>query len=195
MRTRRAADGDWPAIWPVWEAVVAEGETCMWAPGTDERSARGLWMLPAPAHVLVMEVEDGPGSTRVVATALLTPSQPGLGDHVALAQLLVDPTVVNFGGGAFGPGGYGTDLASSRGVGRAAAEGMVDYAADLGYRAMQLNSVVAANTRLVALWRSLAFRVIGTLPAAYRHPWHGDVDLYVMHRFLPPGNPAPRVLA
>ncbi len=185
VRTRRAAEDDWPAIWPVWHAVVAEGETCLWDPDTGEARARGLWMLPAPAEVLVMEVDDGPASTRVVATALLVPSQPDLGNHVALAQLLVDPALVNLGGGAFGPGGYHGPT-GAQGIGRAAGEGMIDHAADLGYHAMQLNAVVAANTRLVALWRSLSFRVVGTLPAAFRHPWQGDVDLYVMHRFLPP---------
>lgn len=166
----------------MWQAVVAEGDTCMWDPATTESVARGQWMLPPPAEVLVMEVDDGP-APRVVATALLVPSQPDLGNHVAIAQLLVDPTLVNLGGGAFGAGGYGS--AAARGIGRAAGEGMISHAADLGYQAMQLNAVVAANTRLVALWRSLSFRVVGTLPAAYRHPWHGDVDLYVMHRFLP----------
>ncbi|CUU55228.1 L-amino acid N-acyltransferase YncA [Parafrankia irregularis] len=188
MRTRRATEDDWPAIWPVWHSVVAEGETCPWDPGTDEASARRLWMLPEPAQVLVMEVDDGPASTRVVATALLVPAQPDLGSHVVLAQLLIDPTLVNLGGGAFGPGGYGpaaARAAAARAVGRAAGEGMIDYAVDLGYRAMQVNAVVAANTQLVALWRSLSFRMVGTLPAAFDHPWQGEVDLYVMHRFLP----------
>ncbi|OAA26870.1 hypothetical protein UG55_101150 [Frankia sp. EI5c] len=189
MRTRRASEDDWPAIWPLWQAVVAEGETCMWDPDTDEPSARELWMLPPPAAVLVMEVDDGPADTRVVATAQLVPSQPDLGNHVALAQLLIDPALVNLGGGAFGPGGYGSS--GGPGIGRTAGEAMVEHAADLGYRAMQLNAVVAANTRLVSLWRSLAFRVVGTLPAAFRHPWQGDVDLYVMHRFLPPPTRAP----
>lgn len=188
MRTRRASDGDWPAIWPVWQAVVAEGDTCLWEPGTEEAVARQVWMLPPPADVLIMEIDDGPVS-RVVATAQLLPSQPGLGDHVVLAQLLVDPALVNLGGGAFGPGGYGPG--GARGIARAAGEGMIRFAADRGYQAMQLNAVVAGNARLVALWRSLAFRVVGTLPAAFRHPWQGEADLYVMHRFLPPPSQPP----
>jgi len=161
----------------------------MWDPDTDESTARSVWMLPPPATVLVMEEDEGPGQSRIVATAQLTPSQPGLGDHVAHAILLVDPALVNTGGGPFGPGGfggrYGAGLASSRGIGRAAAEGMIEHATKLGYRAMQLNAVVAANSKLVALWRSMAFRVVGTLPAAFRHPWLGYSDLYVMYRFLP----------
>jgi GNAT superfamily N-acetyltransferase len=102
-----------------------------------------------------------------VATALLTPNLPGLGNHVADAVFMVDP-----------------DLANGD-VGRLLAEDVIDRAVDLGYRAMQFNAVVATNSRVVALWRSLAFRVVGTVPAGFRHPWLGDVDLYVMHRFLP----------
>ncbi|KDA43819.1 acetyltransferase [Frankia sp. B2] len=200
MRTRRASEEDWGAIWPIWRAVVVEGETCAWTPDTDEEVAKSAWMLPPPAEVLVME-EDGPGDTSIVATALLTPSQPGLGDHVVQAMLLVDPKRVDHGaprGGAgmyrgYGPyggrsyyGGRGAEGDRWESVSRQAAEQMIEYAADLGYRAMQLNAVVAANPRLVALWRSLAFRLVGTLPAAFRHPWLGDVDLHVMYRFLPP---------
>jgi ribosomal protein S18 acetylase RimI-like enzyme len=49
---------------------------------------------------------------------------------------------------------------------------------------MQFNAVVATNTAAVALWRSLGFETVGTVPRAFRHPTRGLVDLYVMHRFL-----------
>ncbi|WP_163550393.1 GNAT family N-acetyltransferase [Candidatus Frankia nodulisporulans] len=200
MRTRRASPADWDAIWPVWRAAVVEGETCPWPPDTDEQTARSAWMLPPPADVLVMEQEDTDGRVAVVATALLIPSLPGLGDHVAQAILLVDPKWIDHGGapqrarvlgagrgrsgaggGTGGPGGHWESAS------RLAAEQMIEYATDRGYRAMQLNAVISVNPKLVALWRSLAFRLVGTLPAAYRHPWLGDVDLYVMYRFLPTG--------
>ncbi|MCL9758217.1 GNAT family N-acetyltransferase [Frankia sp. AiPa1] len=191
MRTRRASMADWGAIWPVWRAVVIEGETCPWPPDTDEQTARGAWMLPPPADILVMEHEDGNGRLTVVATAQLVPSLPGLGDHVVQATLLVHPQWIDHGGpparsrvrgvAPSGPSGHWESTS------RLAAEQMIDYASDLGYRAMQLNAVLSVNPKLVALWRSLAFRLVGTLPAAYRHPWLGDVDLYVMYRFLPTG--------
>ena len=53
-----------------------------------------------------------------------------------------------------------------------------------GYLAMQFNFVVSTNTGGVALWRSLGFTVIGTVPEAFDHPEHGLVGLHVMHRFL-----------
>jgi ribosomal protein S18 acetylase RimI-like enzyme len=49
---------------------------------------------------------------------------------------------------------------------------------------MQFNFVVSTNTGAVELWRKLGFAVVGTLPAAFRHPTLGLVDAYVMHREL-----------
>jgi hypothetical protein len=34
------------------------------------------------------------------------------------------------------------------------------------------------------LWRDLGFRIVGTLPGAFRHPRQGFVDVYVMYRSL-----------
>jgi ribosomal protein S18 acetylase RimI-like enzyme len=49
---------------------------------------------------------------------------------------------------------------------------------------MQFNAVVETNTRAVALWRSLGFEVIGTLPEGFAHPTEGYVGLHIMHRRL-----------
>lgn len=53
-----------------------------------------------------------------------------------------------------------------------------------GRYSIQFNAVVETNTRAVALWRSLGFEVIGTLPEAYRHPTRGYVGLHIMYRHL-----------
>jgi ribosomal protein S18 acetylase RimI-like enzyme len=42
--------------------------------------------------------------------------------------------------------------------------------------------VVETNTRAVALWRSLGFAVLATVPEAFHHPAHGYVGLQIMHR-------------
>ena len=57
-------------------------------------------------------------------------------------------------------------------------------AAGLGCTAMQFNAVVETNTHAVALWQALGFRIVGTVPGAFRHPHHGAVGLHVMHREL-----------
>ncbi len=61
---------------------------------------------------------------------------------------------------------------------------MIEWARASGFRAIQFNAVVESNTRAVALWRSLGFEIIGTVPEAFAHPSLGYVGLHVMHRPL-----------
>ena len=53
-----------------------------------------------------------------------------------------------------------------------------------GYLAMQFNCVVSPNEGAVALWKSLGFAIIGTVPGAFRHLEHGLVPIHIMHRWL-----------
>ncbi|ODU00474.1 MAG: GNAT family N-acetyltransferase [Pseudonocardia sp. SCN 72-86] len=160
IRFRTATADDWPAIWPVWHRVVAAGGTYVWDPDTGSDDARRLWMVPPPGAVFVAETED----SGIVATAQLKPVQPGAGDHVANAGFMVDPD------------------AAGGGIGRRLAEHVLDEARRRGFRGMQFNAVVETNERAVALWRSLGFDVVGTVPRAFRHPTAGEVGLHVMYR-------------
>jgi L-amino acid N-acyltransferase YncA len=161
VHVRVATDADWPAIWPIWHAVVSAGDTYVWDPDTPEPEARRLWMLPPPAEVLVAE-DDG----EVVGTIEVRPNQPGQGAHVANFSAMVAPD------------------AAGRGIGRALAVAALERARQAGYRAVQFNAVVATNVRALALWEDLGFRIVGTVPGAFRHPTEGEVDLHVMHRWL-----------
>jgi hypothetical protein len=49
---------------------------------------------------------------------------------------------------------------------------------------MQFNLVVSTNEHAVRLWQRLGFEIVGTLPGAFCHPMHGDVDGLVMSRKL-----------
>jgi ribosomal protein S18 acetylase RimI-like enzyme len=64
------------------------------------------------------------------------------------------------------------------------AQYVLDEARRLGYRAMQFNAVVETNSAAVALWRSLGFTIMATVPEAYRHPTLGTVGLHIMYRKL-----------
>ena len=64
------------------------------------------------------------------------------------------------------------------------AEHCLKEAARIGFRAMQFNFVISTNEGAIALWQSLGFKIVGTLPEAFRHPDHGFVDVYVMFRNL-----------
>jgi L-amino acid N-acyltransferase YncA/predicted enzyme related to lactoylglutathione lyase len=157
---RDAVPADWPAIWPFFRKIVTAGETYAWPRDMAEDAARAAW-FPVKARTVVA-VLDG----TVVGSAKLQPNQQGPGAHVANASFMVDPA-------------YG-----GRGIGRALAEHVLAAAKAGGYRAMQFNSVVATNTGAVALWRSVGFAVVGTVPDAFDHPRRGLVDLLVMHRRL-----------
>lgn len=162
MTIRLARAHDWASIWPIWHSVVSAGETYVWSPTTSEDDAHTFWMLSPRAEVWVVDDEtDG-----IVATATLKPNQQGLGDHVANASFMVDPSC------------------TGRGVGRRLAEAVLDRARELGYQGMQFNAVVATNQGAVALWRSLGFDVVGTIPEGFRHATLGSVDLLIMYRKL-----------
>ena len=47
---------------------------------------------------------------------------------------------------------------------------------------MQFNAVVETNVAAVALWESLGFETVGTVPEAFDSRAHGLVGLRVMHR-------------
>jgi len=102
----------------------------------------------------------------VLGTAETHPNQGGPGAHVANAGFMVDPAH------------------AGRGVGRALAVHVLEQARADGYRAMVFNAVVETNTGAVALWRSLGFEVLATIPEAIGHPTAGYVGLHVMHRRL-----------
>ena len=160
MILRDAVPTDWPAIWPFLRDIVAAGETYTLPRDLGEDEARGLWM--GATRTVVATDDDG----RVLGSAKFGPNQPGPGSHVANASFMVDPAC------------------SGRGVGRALGGHVLEQARADGYRSMQFNAVVATNTSAVALWTSLGFAVIATVPGGYRHARLGFVDLHVMFRTL-----------
>jgi ribosomal protein S18 acetylase RimI-like enzyme len=74
--------------------------------------------------------------------------------------------------------------AQGQGIGRVMGEHCLSEARRLGFRAMQFNFVVSTNASAINLWQQLGFKIVGTLPGAFRHPEAGYVDVYVMFRPL-----------
>ena len=83
---------------------------------------------------------------------------------------------------------------AGRGVGRALAERVLADARAAGYRAMQFNAVVETNTGAVALWESLGFRILATVPEAFDHPsaGPGGPAHHAPPPLIAPRPPAPR---
>jgi GNAT superfamily N-acetyltransferase len=149
-------------MWGFMRAIVAAGETFCWDRDTSEATARGYWLRDLPARTFVAVSDDG----VVLGTAEMGPNKGGPGAHIATAGFMVDPT------------------RSGRGVGRALGERVLEQARADGYHGIQFNAVAASNERAVALWRSLGFEVLATVPEAFRHPALGDVGLHIMYRTL-----------
>ena len=161
MIIRDATPDDWPAIWPFLHGIVAAGDTFSWAPDTSEEDARAMWLKQPPGRTVVALDDSG----TVLGTAETHPNQPAGGPaaHVANAGFMVDPAH------------------SGKGVGRALAKHVIEQARADGYRAMAFNAVVETNTAAVALWRSLGFQVVGTVPGAFDSATRGKVGLHVMY--------------
>jgi L-amino acid N-acyltransferase YncA len=159
LTVRPATDDDWPRIWPFFEAIVRAGETYAFPPDLTVESGRPWWMEQPPSYTVVAVDADG----AVLGSAKWGPNRPGRGAHVSTASFMVDP-------GARG-----------RGVGRVLAEHVVAAAREAGFDGMQFNAVVETNTAAVALWRSLGFQVVGTVPGAFDSATRGKVGLHVMY--------------
>jgi GNAT superfamily N-acetyltransferase len=156
MLVRTATDDDWPAIYPIFSAIVAAGETYAYPEDLPSDEAHDLWMGQGR---VVVAVED----SAILGSATMGSNRPGRGAHVATGSFMVAPA------------------AQGRGVGRALGEHLIDWCRGEGFRGIQFNAVVATNAPAVHLWQSLGFSIIGTVPGAFRHPEHGYVGLHVMY--------------
>ena len=73
--------------------------------------------------------------------------------------------------------------ARGKGVGRALGTYLLDWARSQGFAGVQFNAVAASNVSAVTMYEGLGFRIVGTVPGAFRSPKHGPVGLHIM--FLP----------
>lgn len=158
VRPALASDAD--AMWRIFQAVVAGGDTYVFAPDTSRDVAIEYFMG--------LEISSWVAETDGQVTGMykLIPNRRDLGSHVANASFMVDPR------------------AHGQGIGRTLGEHCLAQAKQAGYQAMQFNFVVSTNTAGVELWKKLGFSVVGVLPKAFNHAQLGLVDAFVMHRLL-----------
>ena len=160
VEIRKASEGDWEAIWPIFRAIVVRGDTYAYPVDTGETEARAIWLeKPAATYVALRGQE-------IVGTYYLKPNQPGQGSHVCNAGYMVG------------------SAARGLGVGRSMCRHSLGEATRLGFSAMQYNLVASTNARALAIWKAHGFEVVGTLPRAFRHPEHGLVDALILYRLL-----------
>jgi L-amino acid N-acyltransferase YncA len=157
---REATEGDWPAVWAMFNDVAKTGDVFAYDESTTEDVARKLW-FDSPAVCFVAE-ESG----RLIGSYFVRPNQPGRGSHVANGGYMVIPE------------------ARGKGTASAMCEHSIATARRQGFAAMQFNFVVASNAVAVRVWERHGFAIVGRLPSAFRHKELGFVDALVMFRAL-----------
>ena len=162
MTIRKAADQDWPRIYPIYAAVMAEGRTYPFPEQQTLDEARSWWMEEPPGQTVVAVT----GDDTITGSAKMGPNRPARGAHIATASFIVDPAC------------------RGQGTGRALGEYFLRWARAGRFHGAQFNAVVEANHPAVRLWQSLGFAIIGTVPEAFDHPDHGLVGLHVMYQKL-----------
>jgi ribosomal protein S18 acetylase RimI-like enzyme len=156
MELRPATRDDASAMLGLLQSVSREGSAL---PFVDGNMIDQVWL---GARGCVLACDNG----EVLGMYRYGPAMPGRGSHIATATFLVG------------------ERARGRGVGRALVEHCLQSAQAAGFRAMQFNQVLGSNLPALALYRSLGFAVIGTVPEAFDHIELGYVDAHIMYRAL-----------
>jgi len=160
MQSRPAVESDFPGIFEIFRLVVASGDTYAFSLDAGENEAHAYWFSPNMKSFVVVD------ENKVLGIYKYGPNNPGRGRHVANASFMVHPD------------GRG------RGIGLLMGQECLRRAKADAFKAMQFNYVISTNTPAVALWKKLGFEVVGTLPRAFMHSTLGEVDVFVMYRFL-----------
>jgi ribosomal protein S18 acetylase RimI-like enzyme len=160
MHIREATLADFDQIWPIFQTIVAAGETYAYPRDTTYEQAMKLWM-DTPRKTFVA-VDDG----QILGTYYIKTNQLGGGDHVCNCGYMV------------------SSAARGRGLATTMCEHSQKIAKELGYLAMQFNFVASSNEGAVRLWSKLGFETVGRLPKAFHHPGQGYVDALVMYKWL-----------
>jgi L-amino acid N-acyltransferase YncA len=160
MHIREATIADFDQIWPIFQSIVAAGETYTYPRDSTRELAISLW-LETPRKTFVAE-ENG----DILGTYYIKTNQPGGGDHVCNCGYMVSAA------------------ARGRGLATTMCEHSQQIARSLGYLAMQFNFVASTNEGAVRLWTKLGFETVGRLPKAFNHPALGHVDALVMYKWL-----------
>jgi L-amino acid N-acyltransferase YncA len=157
---RLATDADWPGIWGIFREVISHGDTYTYAPDFSEEQAKDI-LVRGGCHGYVVTHGE-----QVVGTFTIRPNKPGFGDHIANAGYMVHKDY------------------RAQGIAQTMCNYSLKEAKKLGFEAMQFNFVVASNAPAVALWQKMGFKIVGTVPRAFRHRKLGPTDVHIMYRSL-----------
>ena len=129
----------------IWNEVVEDGAAFPQTELLDKSSGAAFF-----AEQTYCGVAEDTESGQVLGLYILHPNNVGRCGHIANAS-------------------YGVSRdCRGRGVGRALVEDSLAACGALGFRLLQFNAVVASNLGAIALYQSLGFQRVGTIPGGFR---------------------------
>jgi len=160
MEITEITKSDFEAFWPIFKDIIQAQETYAFDPELDFESAYQLWCL-SPQKCFVIKEDD-----TILGTYYIKPNASGPSAHISNCGYMVSPH------------------SRGKGIARKLCLHSQKVAIELGFTAMQFNSVISTNDIAVKLWEKLGYNIIGTIPKAYKHKRLGLVDSFIMHKLL-----------
>ena len=151
---------DFERFWITFSQIVHAQETYAIDPEITYQHAFDLWCV-RPLKTFVFESQG-----NLLGSYYLKANGEGPSNHICNCGYMVNA--------AF----------RGQGIAKRLCEHSQAVAVQLGFKAMQFNAVVSANTAALHLWKKLGYRILGNIPKGYKHKQLGYVDCYVMHKFL-----------
>ena len=149
---------DLDAMTAIWNEVVREGRAF---PQTDELPGADAAAAFFGAQTRAAVAADASGA--VLGLYVLHPNNVGRCAHVANASYAVAAS------------------ARGRGIGRALVADSLAALAPCGFRGLQFNAVVASNAGAIALYESLGFARVGTVPGGFLNPDGAYEDIHLFY--------------
>jgi RimJ/RimL family protein N-acetyltransferase len=160
MMFKEITKTDFESFWATFSNVINAQQTYAFDPDMTFEQAYDLWCkTPLKSYVFI---EHG----IILGSYYIKPNGMGPSNHICNCGYMV------------------AKEARGKGIARKMCEHSQQLAIELGFKAMQFNSVVCTNEIAIKLWQKLGFDIIGTIPKAYRHAEQGYVDSHVMYKWL-----------
>lgn len=162
VAVRRADIADVEDLQIILNEVIEEGVAFLSEEPRSLEQTQQMWLAEAVQGYVACDGTTG----EIMAAYMLKPNAHGRGSHIANATYMV------------------AKRHRGKGLGYLLGLRSLEQARQAGFRAMQFNFVVSANTAAVDLWHRLGFVRIGTVPQGFRLRDGHFVDTYIMYRSL-----------
>ena len=158
--TRPYREEDLPALTRIWNEVVDAGNAFPQTELLTPEQAREFFADQSRTTVATV---DG----KVMGLYILHPNNVGRCGHIANASYAVSRD------------------ARGTGVGQLLVEDSLRQCAQLGFRGLQFNAVVASNEAAIALYEKLGFEKVGTIVGGFRNKNDVYEDMHVFFHETP----------